>query len=160
MRDYALLLKAAMSWDPTVLINMVRGIWYWVGRLIAYIHIYIFGLASVPSFFSAVSTSATTTCYAETPAFALPELLILRLKPRLLSRNNKDTLCVPRDRKCKLWAGANQEHNCNDAFIPEYVKWPHCGMNSYLRPCISSGSILILLNAGTLAMNTRKYCSF
>jgi len=43
MRDCVLLLKAAMSLDPFVLIDMVRGISYWVpqaNRIYIYIHIW------------------------------------------------------------------------------------------------------------------------
>jgi hypothetical protein len=66
-----------------------------------YIYIYIFGLVPVPAFFSPVSASAATTCCTETPTFALPELLILRLELYLFERKNKATTCVPADSKCK-----------------------------------------------------------
>jgi hypothetical protein len=63
--------------------------------------VYIFGLASVPAFFAPVSASAATTCYTETPTFALPELLILRLEPYLFESKNKATTCVAADSTCK-----------------------------------------------------------
>jgi len=64
-------------------------------------YIYTFGLASVPSFFAPVSASAATTCYTETPTFALPEMLILRSEPYLFERTNKATTYVAADSKCK-----------------------------------------------------------
>jgi hypothetical protein len=64
-------------------------------------YIYIFGLASIPVFFSTVSASTAATCYTETPTFALPELLILRLEPYLFASRNKATTGVAADSKCK-----------------------------------------------------------
>jgi len=143
MRDCALLLKAAMSLDPFVYTDMVRGISYWVSQAN---RVYILGLASVHAFFAPVSASAATTCYTETPTFALPEMLILRLELYLFECTNKATTYVAANSKCKtkrvllVKESANGERNCSNAFITEYIKCPHFDTDFCIRPCIFFGS--------------------
>jgi hypothetical protein len=145
MRDCALLTQSCN--EPGSIRTHRHGsrnfILSFAGKSYIYIYIYthIFGLASVPAFFAPVSASAATTCYTETPTFALPELLILRLEPYLFECKNKATTCVAADSKCKLWTGSNGKRNDSNAFIPEYVKWPHFDMDFCIRPCIYFGSI-------------------